>query len=258
MVAGLRLTELVGPRYPDRGENVKLTCNFDTDDANLYSVKWYKDENEFFRYMPDNRPQIQVFPLTGVMLDESLSGMNHVMLRDVAFPSSGSYRCEVSMEAPSFETVFSNHNMTVLSYPQEEPTLSGVQEIYSAGDLVSVNCTAPASHPAPDILFYTNNDKAEDWLIERGPVVVHEDGTFSTSAILRFHAERQHFQQPDDMLELKCEVVAPPLPPLAVSRYVYLAGPTTNQKLAQQNYRNHGASANIISLPLIMLLLFLL
>ncbi|KAG8298476.1 hypothetical protein J6590_013652 [Homalodisca vitripennis] len=41
----------------------------------------------------------------------------------------------------------------------EEPTLSGAQEVYSTGDVVSVNCTAPASHPAPNIQFYTNNEK---------------------------------------------------------------------------------------------------
>lgn len=71
-VAGLRLTELVGPPYPDRGDDVRLTCTFDTEGAKLYSVKWYKDENEFFRYMPDNWPQTQVFTLVGVELDVSL------------------------------------------------------------------------------------------------------------------------------------------------------------------------------------------
>ncbi|KAG8298475.1 hypothetical protein J6590_013651 [Homalodisca vitripennis] len=99
---------------------------------------------------------------------------------------------------------------------------------------------------------------ADEWLVERGCQVVHEDGTFSTSAVLRFQAERQHFQQPDDVLELRCEVLAPPLPPSVVSRYVYLAGTTTNQKLAQQNYRNHGASDHSGSLCLLILLVLLL
>lgn len=71
-------------------------------------------------------------------------------------------------------------------------------------------------------------------------MVVLTDGTASTWAVLRFHAERQHFQPPDDVLTLRCEVVAPPLPLAHVSRRLYLAGASANQKLAQRNYRNNG------------------
>lgn len=40
--------------------------------------------------------------------------MNHVVLKNLQFSSSGSYRCEVSTEAPTFETVYLTHNITVL------------------------------------------------------------------------------------------------------------------------------------------------
>ncbi|KAG8259901.1 hypothetical protein J6590_005038 [Homalodisca vitripennis] len=113
-VGGLKLTELLGPRLADRGTSAKLSCNFDTENARLYSVKWYKDEYEFFRYMPDNHPHSQVFPRDGVTLDESMSGIDHVVLTSLSFSSTGVYRCEVSTEAPNFETLFLNHNMTVL------------------------------------------------------------------------------------------------------------------------------------------------
>jgi len=52
-VGGLKLTDLQGPSWPNRGDNAELQCQFDTEAAKLYSVKWYKDEFEFYRYMPD-------------------------------------------------------------------------------------------------------------------------------------------------------------------------------------------------------------
>jgi hypothetical protein len=39
------------------------------DDEILYSVKWYKDGNEFYRYVPRDMPPAQVFPLPGVTVD---------------------------------------------------------------------------------------------------------------------------------------------------------------------------------------------
>lgn len=72
MVAGavcLRLTEVVVPPVVDIHEHVTLSCHFDTDGEKLYSVKWYKDEFEFFRFMPGNSPRTLIFPRSGVTLD---------------------------------------------------------------------------------------------------------------------------------------------------------------------------------------------
>ena len=48
-----------------------MTCEFDLGGKGLYSIKWYKDEFEFYRYMPDNRPPVQSFPVPGINLDVS-------------------------------------------------------------------------------------------------------------------------------------------------------------------------------------------
>lgn len=83
-VGGLKLTDLQGPRWPNRGDNAELQCQFDTEAAKLYSVKWYKDEFEFYRYMPEcqecrnagySQPSSQVFPVAGVSIDVSLSSV---------------------------------------------------------------------------------------------------------------------------------------------------------------------------------------
>jgi hypothetical protein len=42
------------------------------------------------------------------------SDMNIVTLINLKFNTSGNYKCEVSTEAPNFETVAQNSNMTVM------------------------------------------------------------------------------------------------------------------------------------------------
>lgn len=69
---GLELTELSVPSHANLGHSITLYCWFNLGDASLYSVKWYKDEFEFFRFMPNNKPEMQVFPLAGIMLDVSI------------------------------------------------------------------------------------------------------------------------------------------------------------------------------------------
>ena len=41
----------VGPTFVEVGDNVELHCNFNLDlaQSELYSIKWYRDNVEFFR-----------------------------------------------------------------------------------------------------------------------------------------------------------------------------------------------------------------
>lgn len=68
---GLILTKLIIPQWADLRSSVTLYCKFDTGGDSLYSVKWYKDDNEFFRYMPGLSPQTLVFNSDGVNVDVS-------------------------------------------------------------------------------------------------------------------------------------------------------------------------------------------
>lgn len=63
--------ELLIPQHVVRGQMVRLECTFDLDSETLYSVKWYKDGNEFYRYVPKDKPPVLVFPLPGVTVDVS-------------------------------------------------------------------------------------------------------------------------------------------------------------------------------------------
>ena len=65
------MMELVVPQHVVRGQSVRLECNFNLDNVVLYSVKWYKDGNEFYRYVPKEKPPVLVFALPGVTVDVS-------------------------------------------------------------------------------------------------------------------------------------------------------------------------------------------
>lgn len=68
---GLRLSEVRIPNHTVRHNAARLECYYDLDGEALYSVKWYKDGNEFYRYVPRDMPPAQVFQLPGVSVDVS-------------------------------------------------------------------------------------------------------------------------------------------------------------------------------------------
>lgn len=63
---GLRMLELIVPQHAVLGQNVSLECNFNLDGEKLYSVKWYKDGNEFYRFVPQEKPPALMFVHPGV------------------------------------------------------------------------------------------------------------------------------------------------------------------------------------------------
>ncbi|KAK8734788.1 hypothetical protein OTU49_005649, partial [Cherax quadricarinatus] len=113
------------PSHQVTGESVELECNFDQEGDVLYSVKWYRGQNEFFRYIPADTPKMQIFDLPGITVDTALSDARKVTLRSVSLQSSGKYKCEVSADSPSFHTESRSAEMLVVDLPDEVPTISG-------------------------------------------------------------------------------------------------------------------------------------
>ena len=69
----LRLKDIDVPPHRVVGEKARLICKFDMEGDILYSVKWYKDDLEFYRFVPNDRPKLQVFPQEGIHVDVSIS-----------------------------------------------------------------------------------------------------------------------------------------------------------------------------------------
>ena len=50
-----------------------LKCDFDMGADTLYSVQWYKDNLEFFRFFPNQKPKVQIFEQQGITVNVSVS-----------------------------------------------------------------------------------------------------------------------------------------------------------------------------------------
>ncbi|CAH2002222.1 unnamed protein product [Acanthoscelides obtectus] len=66
---GLKWVRVSVPQYRAPGETATLRCDYDLGNDTLYAVKWYKDHEEFYRYVPKARPQKNWYKVEGVHVD---------------------------------------------------------------------------------------------------------------------------------------------------------------------------------------------
>ncbi|PRD34601.1 UNVERIFIED_CONTAM: hypothetical protein NCL1_14117 [Trichonephila clavipes] len=66
---GLKFVQLDIPGALHSGESTWLKCQYELGVDELYSVKWYKNNVEFFRYLPSDMPAGQNYELLGVYVD---------------------------------------------------------------------------------------------------------------------------------------------------------------------------------------------
>ncbi|XP_054285207.1 uncharacterized protein LOC129001788 [Macrosteles quadrilineatus] len=158
-VGGLRNVTIRVPLAVTAGATVSLFCSYDLENEPLYTIKWYKGRQEFFRYVPKELPHTRVFPIKGFNVDVSLSGPERVVLRDVNRAMSGRYLCEVSTDAPDFLTMVVAANMNIVRPLDQKPLLEVDKTKYSLGETLRGNCTSPPSSPPANLTLYVNGNK---------------------------------------------------------------------------------------------------
>ncbi|ALC40072.1 beat-IIIa, partial [Drosophila busckii] len=203
ITSSLTMTEVKIPNHIMRLKSALLGCRYALDGESLYSVKWYKDGHEIYRYVPRDKPPGQAFPLPGVNIDLRNSSDTQVLLRRVTLQSTGLYRCEVSGEAPAFNTVSESETMTVVVTPNHGPKITGGQPRYQIGDTVRVNCTSSPSKPACHLSWLINGEPAQkQHLKQYDKIVVNRDGLEMARLGLEFRVRGYHFKHGD--MKLKC------------------------------------------------------
>lgn len=72
-MTSLKINRLDVPMSVKNGSAVLLGCNFDLEGEVLYSVRWYKNYIEFYRFLPSNLPLDpgQSMNLSGAPVDVS-------------------------------------------------------------------------------------------------------------------------------------------------------------------------------------------
>lgn len=59
------------PEAVQVGDDVTLGCDYDLEGVALYSIRWYRYEIEFYRYLPKESPPTKVFPVKHIQVDVS-------------------------------------------------------------------------------------------------------------------------------------------------------------------------------------------
>ncbi|KAF6210870.1 hypothetical protein GE061_013981 [Apolygus lucorum] len=200
----LRDVKLIVPDAVRLGESLSFNCIFQLEGDSLYTVKWYKYQDEFYRYTPKESPPTKVFAVNGITensIQKDKSNGTQLTLRKVTKEMSGLYSCEVSADAPSFQTAPASRTITVVEPPRGKLIMSGLKSKYRLGDVIVANCTAPGSKPAANISWSINNRIAERKHVTQRQRILDDD-LEQTISTLKIHARHYHFI--DGRLNVKC------------------------------------------------------
>nr|XP_036216047.1 uncharacterized protein LOC106619348 [Bactrocera oleae]XP_036216048.1 uncharacterized protein LOC106619348 [Bactrocera oleae]XP_036216049.1 uncharacterized protein LOC106619348 [Bactrocera oleae]XP_036216050.1 uncharacterized protein LOC106619348 [Bactrocera oleae] len=189
------------PSAVKRGDNAILICNYNLEYENLYTVKWYRGRREFYRYTPKENPALKIFPASGgYSVDMAESNATHVFIRN---PTSGKYSCEVSADAPSFNTFLVSGEMEVVELPTQRPIITGVHSRYRVGDVINGNCSSDFSKPAANLTWWINDMQVPPHSVRTFGTQRHfSENLESAIAEINFIATLQHFIK--GRLKLKC------------------------------------------------------
>ncbi|XP_050685936.1 uncharacterized protein LOC126980279 [Eriocheir sinensis] len=186
-VSGVQVHSVKVPNPGVQGRPAKLECVWSAGDRGFYSVRWYKDEEQFYSFVPKNKPQVKVdHDIRGVSVELNKSDERVVSLRGLQLESEGVYRCEVMSESPYFESSFASSNLTVVALP-EAPTLSGLRNSYRVGETMNVICTAKDTRPPALLTFYMNTEPITTESGRMTTLPIREGsmpGLYHTSAVL--------------------------------------------------------------------------
>lgn len=193
-----------GPSLVNSGDIVTFTCRYDLGKDAIYSIKWYKEDRELYRYIPTDFPESRIFQGTpGVIVMKNTTVPNRLVVKmDGAF-GSGVYKCEITIETPVFLTLDISKNITVIVPPIREPRILGMATTYKIGDTVKVTCQSKDSKPAPDMQWLINKQNVTSSMVLPIKTTMNQKTMLETTeSTLRFVTRNRHFR--DGKLYITC------------------------------------------------------
>ncbi|XP_076336510.1 uncharacterized protein LOC143239381 [Tachypleus tridentatus] len=201
----LKLVDLHVPAVVRLTSPVWLYCWYNLEGDELYSVKWYKNHVEFYRFLPSDNPPGQKYDLVGVHVDLKNSNQTHVYLDQTDLNTDGLYGCEVSTEAPSYKTVQAEKKLKVYVLPRDKPVIEGLESVYGIGDEVNVTCSSSPSKPSAQLSWLINGQPAEPAFLTTYETKRHLEGLQRTMLGLNFIVTFTHLKH--GVLSLDCTAI---------------------------------------------------
>lgn len=232
----VRLTKYNIPSHAINGEDLVLECDYDLEGDHLYSVKWYRNGQEFYRHIPTDNPQTVVFSQPGLVLNELRSTSTRLVVRNISLVSSGKYRCEVSGEAPLFQTATHSNVLTVIDPPDMGPVISGTQPLYTIGDTLYANCTSFKSFPTPTIHWYINGQAASHRLLKTFEPFTSKEGLITSTLGLRYKIDKNLSDRRGN-IKIKCTATIDPI--------YWKSNEESIQLVPEKSYMNFWGSAAV-------------
>ncbi|XP_040575798.1 uncharacterized protein [Lepeophtheirus salmonis] len=228
--SSIHLEAVVVPQYKFRGQNATLLCRYELkNNEQLFSLKWYKEETEFYRFMPrddlrirggfkerkldPHDDSIQTWKVSGIKIDIEKSRPEEVILKRVGFKSTGMYRCEVTAVVrkkgkyqgiQGFVMKESINRMTVVELPKQLPTILGgeIKRTYKPGDFLNLTCTSAPSNPPAKLQWILNGREIDEFFVEEQYLLNKHRGLFSSVIGLMLPLDESHFENGE--LRIRC------------------------------------------------------
>ncbi|CAB4070285.1 unnamed protein product [Lepeophtheirus salmonis] len=207
---GIKMYNLKVPDPLILGSAADLYCDYDMEGSQLYSVKWYKNGKEFFRYMPDEVNPKSTLDVFGVYVDKERSSSRKVRLKVVRWSTEGNYKCEVTAGKPYYDTVVNSSIARIVAAPRRGPTITGRRDRYTSGDLVELNCSSNSSKPATELSWYINSIQADNSTLIYYPIKEERDGRKTSILGIKFRL-REHFFSNRPDVKIKCTAMLSPI-----------------------------------------------
>ncbi|XP_008545871.1 uncharacterized protein LOC103570048 [Microplitis demolitor] len=152
---GLKNLKISVPPMVRSGDAVTLSCIYDLQGP-LYTIKWYFNDQEFYRFVPKAMPTQNSYSVHGMKVNISTSDENSVTLINVSRELTGLYKCEVSEDLPTYHTAMKEQQMQVVDAPDTDPVILVDKHRVEPNEILKANCTSGASHPAPNVTWTLN------------------------------------------------------------------------------------------------------
>ncbi|XP_013146793.1 PREDICTED: uncharacterized protein LOC106109736 [Papilio polytes] len=210
------ITFLEVPQYGDPRWSADLVCHYvnEVGDPPLHSVKWYRDNNEIFRFTPEQQPYTRTFNTTAGGVARDSCNMHSCMISVVLpkrYNTRISFTCEVSTEGPRFAVVNQTKYLTVAVTLKEDPVISGVEGSVQFGEDVLLNCSTSPAMPPANIVWYVDGkpEKTEPWMVDNTEVSSADEYGLRSS----WRPMRLRVNTPKGDVSLRCEATQPVRPP---------------------------------------------